>query len=104
MEEKKKALVKKYRTAWEFHFDFYKNKFPGIDLELQWRVISDWINNNFSKASKRIDLDAFYQNWLGRNRPSYYKQKKRPDVMEETRPETLAKIRRVKEKRRREEK
>jgi len=88
--EKLKAQIRadkeKFSAAWRENLEFYRTKYPGIDLDFVFANVLDWIDREHSKAHKagKGDLNLFYQRWLNKEKPRFFK----PTTHERIRPNT----------------
>lgn len=80
-------LQKKFLASWNENLEFYRTKYPYLDLEFQWANIADWISRNPGKAKKSAagDLHLFNQRWLNRERPQQQKPR-RPEIRANDQP------------------
>lgn len=63
--------IESFKAAWDERFDFYKNKYPGLDYELQFNLIIDYIEKH-PKWGVNKDWNLTIQNWLSKCKPNYY--------------------------------
>jgi hypothetical protein len=80
------ADKEKFSAAWKENLEFYRTKYPGIDLDFAFANVLDWIDREPGKAHKasKGDLNLFYQRWLNKEKPRFFK----PTTHERIRPNT----------------
>lgn len=69
-------------STWNERFDFYKNKYPNLDYELEFATMLEWIEDHYNKAKMRHAWNLFIQNWLSRARPAWKSYAGKPSVTE----------------------
>ena len=69
--ETKTKIISSLKKIWFDQIQFYMEKYPGLDYNLELEKMEEWIGRNINKASKRTDWNLFIQSWLGRVRPNF---------------------------------
>ena len=72
---KKISIQESIRAAWKENENFYKEKYPGVDFELEQKKQLDWVMRKPRDAAKHTDWNLFIQTWLAKAPVNYLKAK-----------------------------
>jgi len=73
------------QAQWLERMDFYKNKYPNLDYDLEIQSMQEWIEKDYNKAKKYHAWNLFIQRWLSRARPAWSQKKYNNPTDNETR-------------------
>lgn len=76
-----------FKKIWYEKFEFYKNKYPGLDYNLQFELIIDYIEKH-PKWGIDKNWNLTIQNWLGKCKPNYYHNQNTSPESTKPKPET----------------
>jgi hypothetical protein len=83
LDRKKQVIKDAIKSQWEKRKKFYIDKYPNRDYDLQLDSMVEWVDDNYSKASKKKDWNLFIQRWLERSVKSSKKTSTGFDVIGE---------------------
>ena len=72
------AIQSALTNIWQMNLANYKAKYPGLDHDLEFMGMLDWVKRKPREASKYTDWNLFIQKWLARCTPKFTLLKNNP--------------------------